>query len=201
MARTRLALALMAAMLAGAGLAPLPAGAGPVVVLAAQAGGSALPVALRPVRPDGLAVLRAPLPAQADGSALPDPAPEPPAPAVLPGRPAPRAPAAGFAPLPGLPPPEGGGFRWTGEAPEREVLRRLGAALADHPGRIVVEVEVSGPEADASAARRASLVRAQVVRDALAEGGRDPRRIDLRPMGRGAAGRDRVSVLPGGAGP
>lgn len=196
----------MAALLAGA--AALPASAGPAVVRGfmlpprpegpalpvAQAHGAALPLA--PLPADGPV-----LPAQADGAALPDPAAEPPAPAVLSDRPAPRAPAAGFAPLPGLPAPEAGGFRWTGAPPEREVLRRLGAALAAYPGRIVVEVEVAGPEADASAARRASLARAQVVRDALAEGGRDPRRIDLRPIGRGAAGRDRVSVMPGGAQP
>jgi hypothetical protein len=139
------------------------------------------------------------LPAAAEE--LPDPAPAPPALAILSDRPAPPRPAPSLPLLPGLPAPEAGAYRWVGAMPERAALQRLGAALAAVPGRVFVDVEVAGPAGDASAARRASLARALEVREGLAEGGLDPRRVDLRPLGRTAAGVDRVSVLAGGAGP
>jgi hypothetical protein len=145
-----------------------------------------------------LGLLVAALPAAAQD--LPDPAPEAPAPAVLSDRPAPARAAVPLPVVAGVPAPEGGAYRWIGAVPERAVLARLGATLAGLPGRVFVDVEVAGPAGDASAARRASLERARAVRDGLAEGGLDPRRVDLRPMGRTAAGVDRVAVLAAGAG-
>jgi hypothetical protein len=145
------------------------------------------------------ALLFAALPAAAE--TLPDPAPAAPPPVLLSDRPAAPRPAAPLPVVPGVPAPEAGGYRWTGPGPDSDALRRLGAALAAHPGRLTIEVEVAGPAQDASAARRASLDRARALRDALAEGGRDPRRVDLVPRGRGASGQDRVAVLAGGAGP
>ena len=145
-----------------------------------------------------LVLLLAALPAAAQG--LPDPAPEAPAPALLSDRPAPPRTALPLPVVDGVPAPEAGGYRWVGAMPERAALTRLGAALAALPGRVFVDVEVSGPAEDASAARRASLDRARTVRDGLVEGGLDPRRVDLRPLGRTASGLDRVAVLPGGAG-
>jgi outer membrane protein OmpA-like peptidoglycan-associated protein len=53
--------------------------------------------------------------------------------------------------------------------------------------------------ADASAARRLSLARALAVKQALAEGGLPPTRIDLRPLGRTEEAVDAVDVLPPGA--
>lgn len=133
---------------------------------------------------------------------LPDPAPAPPPAAVLPERPAVRPPAAASLPvISGLPAPGADGWVLRGEAarhPDRAALVRLGAALAGRSGRVTVEAEVSGPAADASAARRESLARAQAVRDALAEGGVDPRRVDLRPLGRNARGEDRLAIRPAG---
>lgn len=145
-----------------------------------------------------LVLLLAALPAAAED--LPDPAPEAPDPALLSDRPGPTRPALPLPVVDGAPAPEAGGYRWVGAMPERAALARLGAALAALPGRVFVDVEVSGPAGDASAARRASLDRARAVRDGLAEGGLDPRRVDLRPLGRTAAGVDRVAVLAGGAG-
>jgi hypothetical protein len=140
-----------------------------------------------------LLLLLAALPASAQD--LPDPAPDAPAPALLSDRPAaPRA-SLPLPVVPGVPAPEAGGYRWVGEVPERAALARLGAALAALPGRVMVEAEVSGPAADPSTARRASLDRARAVREGLAEGGLDPRRVDVRPLGRTAAGVDRVAVL------
>lgn len=143
-----------------------------------------------------LGLLVAALPAAAQD--LPDPAPDAPAPAVLSDRPAPPRAAMPLPVVAGVPAPEGGGYRWVGAVPERAALARLGAALAALPGRVTVEAEVSGPANDASTARRASLDRARAVRDGLAEGGLDPRRVDLRPMGRTAAAVDRVAVLAAG---
>jgi len=144
-----------------------------------------------------LVLLLAGLPAMAQD--LPDPAPDPPPPTLLSDRPAPPRASLALPAVPGLPAPEAGGYRWAGEMPERAALARLGAALAALPGRVMVEAEVSGPANDASTARRASLDRARAVREALAEGGLDPRRVDLRPLGRTAAGVDRVAVLAAGA--
>jgi hypothetical protein len=144
-----------------------------------------------------LGLLVAALPAAAQE--LPDPAPDAPARPVLSDRPAPARAALLLPVVAGVPAPEAGGYRWVGAMPERTALARLGAALAALPGRVMVEAEVSGPDNDASTARRASLDRARAVRDGLAEGGLDPRRVDLRPIGRTASAVDRVSVLVAGA--
>lgn len=137
----------------------------------------------------------------------PEPAPAPPAPAAL---------APTGAPLvPPPPPPQAnlpagmsvrpdGVVRFTmhSETVEpalAEALRAMGQRLGALPfGRVAVEVQVVGPANDASMARRASLARAQAVKAALVAGGLDATRIDLRPLGRLAAGVDAVDVLPPG---
>ena len=110
--------------------------------------------------------------------------------------------------VPALPPGmqvlDGGGVRLViagggPDAAQVRALEALGRALAALPsGRITVEAQVSGPANDVSTARRASLARAQAVKAALVAGGLEPTRIDLRPLGRLAAGADRVDVLPPG---
>ncbi len=72
--------------------------------------------------------------------------------------------------------------------------RRLaGAAPA---GRVTVEAQSSGPDADVSAARRLSLGRALAIKAALANGGLAPTRIDLRPLGRTPEAVDAADILP-----
>lgn len=141
------------------------------------------------------------------GEALPEPAPAPPAPARLAPEGAamvPQQPAGGPALPPGMEALGGGGVRlvMAGDGPDAAqalALQTLGRALAALPsGRITVEAQVSGPANDVSTARRASLARAQAVKAALVAGGLEPTRIDLRPLGRLAAGADRVDVLPPG---
>ncbi|MBV1799381.1 OmpA family protein [Siccirubricoccus sp. G192] len=79
-------------------------------------------------------------------------------------------------------------------------LANLGRRLAAQPeGRVTLQAQASGPAADASAARRLSLARALAVKQALAEGGLPPTRIDLRPLGRTEEAVDAVDVLPPGA--
>ena len=138
---------------------------------------------------------------------LPEPAPAPPAPPRLASEGAamvPQQPAGGPALPPGMEALDGGGVRlvMAGDGPDAAQLRALealGRALAALPsGRIAVEAQVSGPANDVSTARRASLARAQAVKAALVAGGLEPTRIDLRPLGRLAAGADRVDVLPPG---
>jgi outer membrane protein OmpA-like peptidoglycan-associated protein len=85
-----------------------------------------------------------------------------------------------------------------------EVLAEIGRRLAAAPagsGRIIVEGQASGPRNDASTARRVSLERAIVVRRALAAGGLDETRVDVRALGRVSAGLDAADVLPPGAAP
>jgi outer membrane protein OmpA-like peptidoglycan-associated protein len=79
-----------------------------------------------------------------------------------------------------------------------EIGRRL-AATAAGSGRITVEGQASGPRNDASTARRISLERAIAVRKALAAGGLDETRVDVRGLGRVPAGLDAADVLPPGA--
>ncbi|MBR0673370.1 OmpA family protein [Neoroseomonas soli] len=138
---------------------------------------------------------------------LPEPAPAPPAPARLAPEGAamvPQPPPAGPPLPPGMETMPGGAVRLApfGDAPDAAQLRALeslGRAFATLPaGRVTVEAQVSGPANDVSMARRASLARAQAVKAALVAGGLDPTRIDLRPLGRLAAGVDRVDVLPPG---
>lgn len=71
--------------------------------------------------------------------------------------------------------------------------RRLAATDA---GRVTVEAQASGPEADVSAARRLTLGRALAVKAALANGGLAPTRIDLRPLGRTPEALDAADILP-----
>ena len=78
-------------------------------------------------------------------------------------------------------------------------LAEIGRSLAARPagaGRITVEGQASGPADDVSAARRLSLARAVAVRQALAVGGLEPTRVDVRALGLGAAALDIADILP-----
>jgi hypothetical protein len=78
-------------------------------------------------------------------------------------------------------------------------LAEIGRGLAARPagmGRITVEGQASGPADDVSAARRLSLARAVAVRQALVAGGLEATRVDVRALGRGAAGLDVADILP-----
>lgn len=77
-------------------------------------------------------------------------------------------------------------------------VEELGRRLAETTpaGRVTVEAQSSGPEADVSAARRLSLGRALAVKAALASGGLAPTRIDLRPLGRTPEAVDAADILP-----
>lgn len=136
--------------------------------------------------------------AEADGAPSP-PADAPPAPALL--RPNDAPPAAAEPVLEAL--AEG---RWrirfaagredlteTAAARVQDIGRRLAATDA---GRVTVEAQASGPEADVSAARRLTLGRALAVKAALAHGGLAPTRIDLRPLGRTPEAVDAADILP-----
>jgi hypothetical protein len=150
----------------------------------------------------------APRAAEAPADALPpEPPPAPPAPPRLApegAAQAPSVPPAGPPLPPGIAPLPAGGVRIMLAAPALEpaqaaALAALGQALAALPaGRITIEAQVSGPANDVSMARRSALARAQVVKAALVAGGLPATRIDLRPLGRLAAGADRVDVLPPG---
>jgi outer membrane protein OmpA-like peptidoglycan-associated protein len=72
--------------------------------------------------------------------------------------------------------------------------RRIAEAAST--GRVTVEAQASGPEADVSAARRLSLGRALAVKAALASGGLAPTRIDLRPLGRTPEAVDAADIVP-----
>jgi outer membrane protein OmpA-like peptidoglycan-associated protein len=137
--------------------------------------------------------------AEADGAPSP-PAEAPPAPARL--SPDPRPVESGAAALEAL--AEG---RWrirfaagTEDLSEAAAGRveELGRRLAESAGagRVTVEAQSSGPEADVSAARRLSLGRALAVKAALASGGLPPTRIDLRPLGRTPEAVDAADILP-----
>ena len=138
-----------------------------------------------------------------DQPSLPDPAPAPPAPVQLtPLRPQIPQPSAGA--IQGLQRLPHGGVRLsvTGSelsAAQTGALQALGRELAAlSQGRVTVEAQVAGPADDVSAARRASLVRAQAVKAALVAGGLAPTRIDLRPLGRLPNAQDAVDILPPG---
>ena len=138
---------------------------------------------------------------------LSDPAEAPPVPAQLPSVGRPLAAPAGEAPL-ALPPgmetlPEGRWrVRFAGDAPgltapAAAALATLGRRLAALPeGRVTVAAQASGPAADVSIARRLSLARGLAVKQALAEGGLPPTRIDVRALGRTAEAADAADVLP-----
>lgn len=131
------------------------------------------------------------------GLALPGPA----------GAQAPRgAPAPPIALPAGMSPLPNGAFRVTFRAGEQALpagvapaLAEIGRRLAERPagtGRITVEGQASGPSNDSSTARRVSLARAVAVRSALAAGGLDETRVDVRPLGRTARVLDAADILP-----
>ncbi|PWS34001.1 hypothetical protein DFH01_27070 [Falsiroseomonas bella] len=109
---------------------------------------------------------------------------------------------AGMSPLPQ------GAYRVIFRGPEvalpagaAEVLAEIGRRMAASPagsGRITVEAQSSGPRNDASTARRLSLERANAVRKALAAGGLDETRVDVRALGRTPEGLDAADILPPG---
>jgi hypothetical protein len=135
---------------------------------------------------------------------LPDPAAAPPAPALLGATPGPASPAAPplALELPGLERLPQGGWRVAGTALPPS-LAALGQALAEAVpegrGRVTLVAEVATPPDDPSTARRESLARAVAVRGALERGGLPATRMDIRPLGRTAAARDVVDILPPGA--
>jgi outer membrane protein OmpA-like peptidoglycan-associated protein len=142
--------------------------------------------------------------AEADGAPSP-PAEAPPVPAMLP--PDARPPAGTAAPGGGaaLEALAEGRWRIRFAAGREELseaaagrLEELGRRLAEggSAGRVTVEAQSSGPEADVSAARRLSLGRALSVKAALASGGLLPTRIDLRPLGRTPEAVDAADILP-----
>lgn len=154
-----------------------------------------------------LAALLAGSPALAQRVPAP-PADAPPPPAQLPEA-TPTGPAQ--PPLPPLALPAGidalpaGGWRVRFAAEGRSVedppvlatLAEIGRRMAAGPrGRVGLVAEASGPANDVSAARRVSLARALAVKRALAAGGLAENRIDVRPLGRTAAGQDAVDILP-----
>jgi len=150
-----------------------------------------------------LLALAAPVAAQ---SPPPDPALSPPAPALLTTVPAGRPAAAATAPAPlaGLEAMPNGAWRLRfppgrdqPDATTTTALGELGRRLTMPPtGRVTVLAQASGPVIDASAARRLTLARAEAVKQALAAGGLDPTRIDLRPLGRTAEALDVADILP-----
>lgn len=78
---------------------------------------------------------------------------------------------------------------------QREALRRIGARLQERTsGRITLWGEAA-ETGDMSDTRRLSLARARAVAAALAEGGLDARRVDIRATG---AGGDLVDIMPPG---
>jgi hypothetical protein len=77
--------------------------------------------------------------------------------------------------------------------------RALAEAVPEGRGRVTLIAEVAAPADDPSLARRESLARAIAVRGALEQGGLPATRTDIRPLGRTAAARDVVDILPPGA--
>ena len=150
--------------------------------------------------------------AQRPPAALPDPAPTPPASALL-VAPTPHGPARPPSPPLTLSLPQGmsalpqGGWRlrFAGDIPSLEVaalpaLAELGRQLGAKPqGRVSLLAQASGPVSDISAARRLSLARALAVKQALAAGGLAATRIDIRALGHIAEGQDAVDILPPGS--
>jgi hypothetical protein len=120
---------------------------------------------------------------------------------------APRgAPAPPLALPTGMSPLPNGAFRLAFRAGEQALpggvapaLAEIGRRLAATPagfGRIVVQAQASGPSNDPSTARRVSLARATAVRQALAAGGLDESRVDVRALGRTPAALDSADILP-----
>ncbi|MCX8132971.1 MAG: hypothetical protein N3D18_03285 [Roseococcus sp.] len=117
----------------------------------------------------------------------------------------PRAPLPDPVPAPGLAALPGGGWRLLfGREEERPspeqrlTLMEIGNILAAYTqGRVTLWAEVALGE-DVSETRRLALRRALAVREALVLGGLPETRVDLRPLGRTAARRDVVDILPPG---
>jgi len=149
--------------------------------------------------------------------ALPDPPLAPPPPVRL------REPSQPYTVQPPAPPaPDpladvetrpGGGYRLRIAVPagapldpaSARAVEAIGRRLAGGPegqapeGRVTVLAQVARPETEVSVQRRLALSRALAVKAALVQGGVDPTRIDLRPLGRTPEGLDAVDILPPGA--
>ncbi len=137
-------------------------------------------------------------------AALPPPSPVPP----------PRTQAAPAVPVaadaPGTASPFGDGLRVT-FGPDRqelnpgteEALQALARRLLATPQPITINAYAAGTAEDPSTARRLSLARALAARAVLINEGVSSTRIYPRALGAagGDAGRDRVDVVPGPAGP
>jgi outer membrane protein OmpA-like peptidoglycan-associated protein len=117
--------------------------------------------------------------------------------------PAPRPPLPQPQLAPGLQALPGGGWRLTFARDEdratpeqRLTLMEIGNILAaTTTGRVTLWAEAANGE-DVSELRRLALRRALAVRDAMALGGLPETRVDLRPLGRTAAARDVVDIMP-----
>ncbi len=100
--------------------------------------------------------------------------------------------------------PQGGWrVRFAGDTPAgiaqpvQATLVEIGRRLGSRPlGRVSLVAQASGPVDDVSAARRVTLARALVVKQALAAGGLAENRIDVRAQGRTAEAEDAVDILP-----
>ncbi len=145
--------------------------------------------------------------------APPPPAAAPPPPAVL-AAPTPTGPALPPEPPLALPPgmaalPQGGWrLRFGNEPPPsiapavQATLAEIGRRLGSRPqGRVSLVAQASGPANDVSTARRLTLARALLVKQALAAGGLPENRIDVRAVGRTAEAEDAVDILPAEAQP
>ncbi len=99
-----------------------------------------------------------------------------------------------------------GGWRISGanatgdiDAPTTNTLAEIGRRLAaGTTGRVTVVAQVATPLDDLSVSRRASLDNALKVRRLLEAGGLPGTRVDVRPLGRTAAGEDAIEILPPG---
>lgn len=82
---------------------------------------------------------------------------------------------------------------------QRAALAEIGRRLAQQStGRVTIWSEVSEAGDDVSALRRRSLERARAARAALVAGGLPETRVDIRALGRTAAARDVLDVMPPG---
>jgi outer membrane protein OmpA-like peptidoglycan-associated protein len=157
----------------------------------AQAPSRVQPPAATPVAPEP------PPPIAARPVPVLPPAPPPPPPPALNEPPVPLAP--GLAELPN------GGWRirfaGNADAPAAEQsasLRAVAGRLAERStGRVTLFAEASVGE-DVSSRRRLSLERARAVKAVLEAGGLDPRRVDIRALGRTQAAADLVDIIPPG---
>ena len=167
---------------------------------------AAPPAAPQPL-PDPSAEAAAEAPPEAPiGPEAPESPPEdPPLPADLSG-PARRATAPTLPDIPLAPDMTRlliGGWRIAGRAGRGEAdhgvrmaVEAIGRHLAENTtGRVTLLAQVAGPADDPSVARRTSLSRAIALRAALGQGGLPGTRVDIRPLGRTAEGRDALDIV------